>query len=268
MSAAALESPHLAETKARASLKVLRRVVRAAAKNPAKEKSIHDLRVAIRRFKQILRVYEAYFDHTRKMRRSLSGLMDLCGAARNCDVALDVLNAGGAPAGRVLRQALKKRRSEATSELAATLEDWTSRSHMNRWPDWLRAKLSGDLSCELPSAGFSREFLASGASAARAGAAYRQMHRFRLLVKRTRYTLEILGDPQERLGLLRALQDRLGAINDCVATADLLTEVDMNPAERRRIKAALNRLAATRCAEFRSYWREEFGRKGTSRRMK
>jgi CHAD domain-containing protein len=61
------------------------------------------------------------------------------------------------------------------------------------------------------------------------------------------------------LDALRGLQERLGAINDCVTTAGLLAdiddEVDLNASERRKIKAAVNRLLARRTAEFRAYWR-------------
>ncbi len=129
-----------ADAKARASLKLLRAALRAAAKNPDKEKSIHNLRVSIRRFKQTLRVYAAYFDHTGKMRRGLRGLMDLCGQARDCDVALEVLEAAEVPAGHAVKAALKRRRVHATHQLAQTLKDWHIGAHMHRWQAWLTAK--------------------------------------------------------------------------------------------------------------------------------
>ena len=55
------------------------------------------------------------------------------------------------------------------------------------------------------------------------------MHRFRLETKAFRYTLEFFlpcfGPALERyLGGLREIQDCLGALNDCVATRDLIAE--------------------------------------------
>lgn len=259
-------SPREAETKARESLTTLRAALRATAKNPDKAEPVHDLRVAIRRFKQLLRVYAAYFDRARKMRRGLRGLMDLCGGARNCDVALEVLHAAGAPAGRGLKREFKKHRAGAARELAATLKDWRVRSHMHRWREWLKAESGPGVARALPK--LDDEFLKAGAAAARAGAPYRRMHKFRLLVKKTRYASEILGAPAAQIEQLRALQDRLGAINDCVTIGDLIGEMKVDEAERRRIKAALNRLAAKRAGEFRAYWRAHFGRKGVPRKTK
>jgi CHAD domain-containing protein len=90
------------------------------------------------------------------------------------------------------------------------------------------------------------------------------MHQFRLLVKRYRYTLEILGGKAPagiRMETLRGLQERLGAINDCVTTARLMDDMHLGTAGKRKIKVALNRLLAHRAAAFRAYWRSQHGRK-------
>jgi CHAD domain-containing protein len=257
----ATTDPRTAQARAQQSLKNLSAALRAATRRPGKEKSIHDLRVAIRRFKQVLRVYAAYFDRTRKMRRGLRGLMDLCGEARNCDVAVEVLHAAGVQAERSLKLELNKRRAKATGDLARELGDWHIRAHMRRWREWLTVKGGEDPAAKPLLPELSGEFLKSGATAARAEAGYRQMHKFRLLVKKTRYTSEILGAPKTRIETLRALQDRLGAINDCVTTGDLLAEIKLHGPERRKLQAALKLLAAKRSGEFRAYWSAHFGRK-------
>ncbi len=59
--------------------------------------------------------------------------------------------------------------------------------------------------------------------------------------------------PARRLDTLRGLQERLGAINDCVTTAGLMDGMDLSAAAKRRIKAALDRLLARRTADFRAY---------------
>lgn len=259
--AAAAKSQPGIEANTRQSLKHLKAAIETAAKRPEREDSIHDLRVSIRRFKQVLRVYSDSLNHTRKMRRSLGGIMDLCGEARNCDIALTVLESAGFTPERSLKKALAKRRAEATGKLARELKDWDARSTLRRWRRWLAVKDSnGAAAPAVPD--LSPEFRKTGAAAARGGAPYRQMHQFRLLVKKIRYANEILGGPESRVEALRALQDLLGEINDCVATGELMADLKIAAASQRRVRAALNRLAEKRSEEFRAYWRAHYGRKG------
>jgi CHAD domain-containing protein len=90
------------------------------------------------------------------------------------------------------------------------------------------------------------------------------MHKFRLVVKRYRYTLEILQQPP--IDTLRGLQERLGAINDCVTAVDVIDDINLSVTAKRRIKAALSRLLDRRRAEFRAYWLKL--KKTESRRIK
>ena len=242
------------QSKARESFKELEARLRRVEKHPSEVEAIHHLRVSIRRFKQVLRVFEDRFPHVRKMRRSLRRLMELCGEVRNWDIAPEVLAAAGTPAGAGLEKRMERRRTRAARDLAKLLKRDDLRSKIHHWRAWLEVK-GGDGAVAGKLAPSAREFRSAGAAAARAGVEYAQMHRFRLLVKRYRYTLEILGTNQAQLKILRALQDRLGAINDCVTAADLITEIKVSVAEHRKIKAALNRLLENRSAEFRVYWR-------------
>lgn len=253
-----------AAQKARQNLKTLIAALRVTAKNPGKEKPIHDLRVAIRRFTQVLRVFGSRFEHPRKMRRRLRGVMDLCGEVRNCDIAAEVLEAAEAPAKPTLRSRLKRRRARAGRDLARLLKEGELREDMRRWRGWLKAP-TGDRAAIRAPWPLSGEFFRAGTVAASAGAAYRQMHKFRLMVKKLRYTLEILGAEPAQIAPLRGLQERLGSINDCVTTADLLSDMKQPAAEQRRIKSALNRLLARRTVEFRMYWRSQFGRERNTR---
>jgi CHAD domain-containing protein len=261
------------EAKARERLRILGASLRRAAKHPGEVDSIHRLRVSIRRFTQVLRVFDGLFSHSRKMRRRLRGLMDLCGAARNCDIAVEVLAAAGVPADAALAKRLKQRRARAGRELAKLLSEWDIRASVRRWRAWLSAKSSGQTALVadvLPA--LSRRFVAAGRAAAKAGAGFEQMHEFRLLVKRYRYTLEILGGETggPPVDTLRGLQERLGAINDCVTTAGLIDEIggemELGAPAKRKIKAAVNALLARRAAEFRIYWRNS--RRTESRRIK
>jgi phosphohistidine phosphatase len=252
-------SGRVLQKKARERLRALAASLDRAAKLPSDAESIHRLRVSIRRFTQVLRVYNGLFSHTRKMRRRLKGLMDLCGAARNCDIAAEVLAAAGVPIDPALEKHLQQRRARAGRELAKLLTKGATRGGMRHWRKWLTAK-SGD-AAPVPEVApsFSHRFLAAGAAAAKAGAGAEQMHKFRLLAKRYRYTLEILGEKSLAsvdIETLRGLQERLGAINDCVTTAQLVDDIGLNAPRTRKIKAALDRLRVRRAAGFRAYWRE------------
>jgi CHAD domain-containing protein len=115
-----------------------------------------------------------------------------------------------------------------------------------------------------------RGFFAGGEVAARIGS-FEALHRFRLLTKRFRYTLELFrpcyGPGLElRIEALRTLQQDLGEINDCATTQDLVKKRDdLRPAQRDWLVGNLKMLAAARVAKFRTYWQEEFGRPGRER---
>ena len=242
-----------AETKAQESLKELTSSLRKVDKHPSEVEAIHRLRVSIRRFKQVLRVFEDEFEHVRRMRRSLRGIMDLCGEVRNWDIALEVLAAAGIPARPGLEKRLKRHRTRTARDLAKLLKHSNLRKHTRQWRQWLEAREGNHPPPDLITP-LARGFHSAGNAAAKAGAPYAQMHRFRLLVKRYRYTLEILAPVEARLEVLRVLQDHLGAINDCVTTSELIGDIKMPIGELRKIRAALNRLLEKRSAEFRAYW--------------
>ena len=105
---------------------------------------------------------------------------------------------------------------------------------------------------------------AAGRKVAAAGVTPKGLHRFRLEVKRFRYALELFQPCygpalKQRLGKLKALQDHLGASNDCETTLQLLR---MRPyrelAERRALRKHLKALSQTRTQAFISYWNETF----------
>jgi CHAD domain-containing protein len=60
------------------------------------------------------------------------------------------------------------------------------------------------------------------------------------------------------MGSLKKLQEKLGAINDCATTIEMVRR-------DRGAAAAVRRLAAQREAEFRSFWKKHFGTRELSR---
>src|SRR6202040_3372076 len=97
----------------------------------------------------------------------------------------------------------------------------------------------------------------TGREAARLDSSRQRMHRFRLEAKRLRYTLELF-DPvygrkaKQIVESLKGLQEKLGAINDCATTLEMIRR-------DRAAAAAVRRLAGEREAEFRAHWKKHFG---------
>jgi CHAD domain-containing protein len=96
------------------------------------EESIHDLRVAIRRFGRSLRVFSQYVPRkpSREVRKKLRHMMELAGEARNRDIALALLRKAGidAPA-----PAVASERELAARILASELERWQADREPVRW---------------------------------------------------------------------------------------------------------------------------------------
>jgi CHAD domain-containing protein len=234
---------------------------------PEDPDAIHDLRVAIRRLNQTLRVFTNWLDARRvkKLRGRLKKLMERCGAVRNCDIAMEVLKAAEWQDEKVFR-GLDKERTHTQKRLRKTLQKW----HHSHRAEGRREKLAvaagnGGLSGDtaeiaggiLP--GMTEELFLAGAEAAQAGSTHHQMHQFRLMTKRVRYTLEAF-DPvygMKTAGImesLKGLQEKLGNINDCAATLVMV-------ARNRGASAAVSRLVRERELEFRTYWKRHFGPK-------
>jgi CHAD domain-containing protein len=96
--------------------------------------SIHDLRVAIRRFSRCLRVFAQFYPDGswKKIRRRLSELMELAGAVRDVDIAMEFLaNAGGS--NRELLSKLKQERRRGQRELLQEVQHWKGLGFSKKW---------------------------------------------------------------------------------------------------------------------------------------
>jgi triphosphatase len=231
--------------------KELRREIRRAARNPGDPEAIHDVRVAVRRFLACLRTFAPFFKKRQgnKLRKPLRRLLKRCGEVRNRDIAIGLLR--GTPAAAVLERQRAEREKALIDELRRARKHATGRLPLEvrdapAWEPGLLAQV--------------RELFARGRTAAAPGSTHAALHRFRLLAKRFRYTLEIFQSLPDapRAGMKRVLarlgglQDRLGAINDCITARSL---VRGNKAAQARIGAQL----PAREAGFRRYWKAHFG---------
>ena len=109
-----------------------------------------------------------------------------------------------------------------------------------------------------------RKFFKSGRKACEPGISHRELHGFRLKVKRYRYALEIfrpLYGPalEARLGVLQDLQQILGKMSDAFAIRDLVAE---DAALARRLEDR----GEKRIREFREFWTGTFDATGQEER--
>ena len=240
-------------------LKRLAKEIRRVAHHAKDEDAIHDLRVCIRRFKQELRVFHGWFEprHVKRATRGLRHLMDRCAAVRNCDVAKEVIESAGWRHPAVFAR-LETQRQDARKELERMLKRWRRQDRVKAWRRQLRPMQSGPKEPAAESArrmlpAMLEELFQAGREAAAPGSSHAKMHRFRLQTKQMRYTLELFEPVYpERAGRLmeslKGLQERLGAINDCATTLEMIQE-------NRGATAVVRALANGREAEFRAYAR-------------
>lgn len=229
---------------------------RALVQKPSDADAIHHVRVAIRRLSQCLRQFSNCFDleDAAKLHRRARRLLKRCGAVRDCDIALQLLTASKVR-DAALKKSIQEQRAVALQELTTHIQDLKDK---RAWKDW-RERLQIVSPCrERPEEIAQRllppmlkKWLAAGEKAAKSES-HKSLHRFRLLGKRLRYTLELFADqdPQveSRLKALREVQDQLGAINDCATTLPLVKD---HP----RAEAALAKLLRSRESEFRASWK-------------
>jgi len=235
--------------------------------------AIHDLRVAIRRFSQVLSACKTCFParSVRKMRRRLKLIMALAGEVRDTDVALQLLGARGAG---LLETKLRARRKIAAKSLLASLKHFAARRSVSKWrnalssgipPRELRQSRAEDIAHrELPR--LAARFFRDGARAAAPEASAGERHRFRLAAKKFRYTLELFAEfysPHAAgwIAQVKELQSLLGAMTDCRAVRDLVASLGGNP----RIEASLKKRQHRKSLEFRRAWTHRFGAPGCAR---
>jgi len=97
--------------------------------------SIHDLRVAIRRFSRCLRVFAPFYPDTgwKKIRVQLKAMMETSSAVRDRDIALGLLKEAGISARAAVVARLQAERRRASRDLLLETRRWKSRSFSQRW---------------------------------------------------------------------------------------------------------------------------------------
>lgn len=242
--------------------------LKTATKHPEDADAIHDLRVAIRRCLQCLRTFGVLFeeDAVKRIRKRLRRLIRLCGETRNCDIAVGVLTVAKLPATSPLFVHLKQIRGNAERDMVQHLakKRWIGFAKKNRLAlcrssgstgPWNADKaVASNATAVLPQ--MCSEFFSAGAAAVAAHEDYETLHQFRLRGKRFRYTLELFRSVygpvmKRRIAELRGLQDKLGEINDCLTTLELIAGDD-------NAAGYVQALLAQRDKALDRHWRKHF----------
>jgi CHAD domain-containing protein len=251
--------------------------------------TVHDLRIATRRLGGCLEVFEQFYPkRLRKQRKRLELVRKLAGPIRDLDVTLELLLSAGVPIESSLAQTLMDRRSQQAGELQGCINKWRPvtpdllRAEMqDRRPKKSRARKSGktkhrlrldgsqspqdNAAVVLP--GLAKRFFRAGSKAQASNADPKDLHRFRIRLKRFRYTLELFRPCYEdglskRLTQLQALQDHLGRMNDCQTALDLVVDkqwAKSHPNAAGALRDSILTLKAAEIQEFQKCWREQFG---------
>jgi CHAD domain-containing protein len=233
--------------------------------------AVHDVRVAIRRFVQTIAVFEPYFPgkDIRKVRRRLKKIMVAAGEVRNCDVALKFIAKSRLPDVDKVQSKLHSRRKESSRILVSELKRWTDRQMSLKWRAALEAALArnqdafGEAAIQEVSRRTLRQmaknFQVHGNEAASSKASPGDLHRFRILAKKFRYTLELFGalygsSLNRGIARIKRAQTLLGDINDCVTVANIVAQYNGGS----RLAGRLRKRQRNKTDEFRQFWREEF----------
>jgi CHAD domain-containing protein len=196
--------------------------------------AVHDLRVAIRRFQQVLAAFKAAFPaHQRKkIHRKLKRVMGPAGKVRNCDIAQILIRKLDPKSAPQLRDEIQRERKTAEGELAQSLRPLTDRELAAKWRMGLElngtAAKNGSGRGEFPRAAqhlvreMAAKFLTLGKEAVSPETPAREVHRFRIASKKFRYTLELVepfygGELTPWLERVKEVQTILGDANDCEA---------------------------------------------------
>ncbi len=209
---------------------------------------VHDLRVAIRRFSQLLAIAEPSKE-TARVRKALKRVMSMAGEVRDCDIALKLtVNANGSAR---LAARLRELRGEAEARLLKGLARWVATYSPRTWTLPRRVGNRGT-----PQA--LRRFFKRGAAAEKSEG---KLHPLRIAAKKLRYTLELEQPSSTMLAKIKDLQTRLGDINDL----DVTRRIAEREGAAKPVLDELRRKRDKKVAAFRSYWKRTFaGREAKS----
>lgn len=102
--------------------------------------AVHDLRVSIRRFVTCLRLFGQYFPgkNAKKARKRLREILQLAGAVRDLDIAVELGRQAGLEQENPLLEAWLKQRNQAARKLGAAVKRAVKSDLSNKWRGQLK----------------------------------------------------------------------------------------------------------------------------------
>lgn len=234
---------------------------------------VHDLRVAIRRLSQALRIFADLFDakEARRMRRALKPVLDAAAVARDLDVGSELLLEEGLPDTHSLLTRMHAERERAGLALLGRLYLLKSEGLPLLWLPRLANLREQPEPAALVARqwlpALAQDFFKTGRKTTQKASSPQRLHAFRLSAKRFRYTLELFRSFYgpvfvQRLEKVRQIQSILGKRQDCAVMDARLRP--LAPGD-----AALSALLDTNAArglkleqEFLEHWRDDFDAAG------
>ncbi len=225
---------------------------------------IHDLRVASRRFRAVLKLFSPFTprkqttvlqSQARKLTRALGRLRNIDEAGTFFLAILPSGSAGHARAPRSVITVLADLRKDEAARVRTVLKAFKPK-RLGPLVREVASGMAGDLSPDLSAAGFpayladtSLELLQrihDHLAAAKAPENPEERHALRIAVKKWRYFIEIVTRILDRdyaavLERLKNYQSVLGRMNDMVEFSSLCRDLKLKPAERRVVEEALRR---------------------------
>jgi CHAD domain-containing protein len=227
--------------------------------------SVHDVRVAVRRFAQAVAVFKPYF-HSRqrqKIRRELKEIMGHAGEVRDRDIAIGLLAETKATEAAALETKFRVQRDEAEAVLLAVLRKWKAKGSPARWRDKLFPVQPATETPERLLVPLARKFFRAGERASAKDSSVTDLHRFRIRSKKFRYSVELFRDiygpvAEEWIGQIKRLQTLLGDMNDFRVTRELIEELEPDTP----IAAAFGKKQEKKADAFRKLWKDEYSGAG------
>lgn len=213
---------------------------------------VHDLRVALRRYVEALRILEPWTGvrYSSAIRKRLKPLRRIAGNVRDLDVAAGLLREARSPISLLLQ------RDAATRLLGRALAEPL---RPPRAPAMPQAEVPSPATIArqlLPA--LAEDYCRRGRKLLHGDPPLDKLHAFRIRSKRFRYALELfsgLYGPglRDRLAKLREVQDALGDINDCDSLRRM-RETRADPSLGDWLDARIER----RLRDFRRLWKRGF----------
>jgi CHAD domain-containing protein len=243
----------------------------------AGDDEVHDLRVAIRRFRAVLKALKPCFPgrEARKISQALKRIMSLAGEVRDRDIGVQLLTAVSGPAAAPLVIQFEIERMIAAKNLTDALEVLVQSQSSVGWNEMLhkprkRVRAEQDF-CGCPIDVTASRILPDiaarhyerGERAAEAETSARKLHRFRIATKKFRYTLDLFaplyGESVDALaGELKHIQTLLGDLNDYATVRSMLRSMTAENPDGDQIGQDIAKKRREKAEEFREYWAKTF----------